>query len=162
MGNRLFFTCFHYIFQMLTLQVTIRYMFRLRPTNFVRQSMYMKTKRVPDPPFGRSASSGWCKWKVVQPVVRRHPTNSCILFSFQSLASVTHGHGTQALHWRCAKQKDRVKIFHCSMLEKKALSRSAPPTAAVPSLYTWDPQEFFGGPRRCGCLAIRGRSARRV
>ena len=33
--------------------------------------------------------------------------------SFQSLASVTHGHGTQALYWGCAKQKDGAKIFHC-------------------------------------------------
>ena len=77
--------------------------------------------------------------------------------SFQSLASVTHGHGTQALYWRCAKQKDRAKIFHCFKLENKASSRSAPPTTWVASLYTLDPQEFFGRPRRCGCSAIRGR-----
>ena len=77
--------------------------------------------------------------------------------SFQSLASVTHGHGTQALYWRCAKQKDRAKIFHCFKLENKASSRSAPPTTSVASLYTLDPQEFFGRPRRCGCSAIRGR-----
>ena len=40
------------------------------------------------------------------------------LFTFQSLASVTQ---------RCAKQKDRAKIFHCFKFEKKASSRSAPP-----------------------------------
>ena len=68
--------------------------------------------------------------------------------SFQSLASVTHGHGTQALYWRCAKQKDRAKIFHCFKLENKTSSRPAPPTTAVASLYTLDPQEFFGRPRR--------------
>ena len=77
--------------------------------------------------------------------------------SFQSPASVTHGHGTQALYWRCAKQKDRAKNFYCFKLENKASSRSAPPTTAVASLYTLDPQEFFGCPRRCGCSAIRGR-----
>ena len=78
-------------------------------------------------------------------------------FSVYSLASVTHGHGTQALYRRCAKQKDRAKIFHCFKLENKASSRSAPPTTAVASLYTLDPQEFFGHPRRCRCSAIRGR-----
>ena len=77
--------------------------------------------------------------------------------SFRSLASVTHGHGTQALYWRCAKQKDCAKIFRCFKSENKASSRSAPPTTAVASLYTLDPQEFFGRPRRCGCSAIRGR-----
>ena len=51
--------------------------------------------------------------------------------SFQSLASVTHGHGSQSLYWRCAKQKDRAKIFHCFKLENKASSRSAPPTTSV-------------------------------
>ena len=66
--------------------------------------------------------------------------------SFQSLAAVTHGHGTQALYWRCAKQKDRAKIFHCFKLENKPSSRSAPPTTAVPSLYTLDPQRLFSNP----------------
>ena len=80
-----------------------------------------------------------------------------IFISFQSLASVTHGHGTQSLYWRCAKQKDRAKIFHCFKLENKASSSSAPPTTSVASLYTLDPQEFFGRPRRCGCSTIRGR-----
>ena len=77
--------------------------------------------------------------------------------SFRSLASVTHGHGTQALYWRCAAQKDCAKIFHCFKSENKASSRSAPPTTAVASLYTLDPEEFLGRPRRCGCSAIRGR-----
>ena len=77
--------------------------------------------------------------------------------SFRSLASVTRGHGTQALYWRCAKQKDCAKIFHCFKSENKASSSSAPPTTAVASLYTFDPQEFLGRPRRCGCSAIRGR-----
>ena len=81
----------------------------------------------------------------------------CRFVSFRSLASVTHGHGTQALYWRCAKQKDCAKIFHCFKSENKASSRSAPPTTAVASLYTLDPQEFFGRPRRCGCSTIRGR-----
>ena len=84
---------------------------------------------------------------------------TCIFhfISFQSLASVTHGHGTQSLYWRCAKQKDRAKIFHCFKLENKASSSSAPPTTSVASLYTLDPQEFFGRPRHCGCSTIRGR-----
>ena len=51
MGNLLFFTCFHNILQMLPLQLTIGYNFGLPPTNFARQNMYMKTKRVPDPTF---------------------------------------------------------------------------------------------------------------
>ena len=66
--------------------------------------------------------------------------------SFQRLASVTHGHGPQSLYWRCAKQKDRAKIFHCFKLENKASSRAAPPTTSVASLYTLDPQEFFWAP----------------
>ena len=53
--------------------------------------------------------------------------------------------------------KNRAKIFHCFKLENKASSSSAPPTTSVASLYTLDPQEFFGRPRRCGCSTIRGR-----
>ena len=34
-----------------------------------------------------------------------YPRHVHFFISFQSLASVTHRHGTQALHWRCAKQK---------------------------------------------------------
>ena len=56
---------------------------------------------------------------------------------------MTHGHGAQALYWRCAKQKDCAKIFHCFKLENKASSRSAPPTTAVASLYTWTPRNSF-------------------
>ena len=92
-----------------------------------------------------------------KPTSQLRTTRSFSVFqTFQSLASVTHGHSTQALYWRCAKQKDRAKIFHCFKLENKASSRSAPPTTSVASLYTLDPQEFFGRPRRCGCSAIRG------
>ena len=88
---------------------------------------------------------------------RRRGTERFRFVSFRSLASVTHGHGTQALYWRCAKQKDCAKIFHCVKSANKASSRSAPPTKVAASLYTLDPQEFFGRPRRCGCSAIRGR-----
>ena len=56
----------------------------------------------------------------VQKAVPHLPTLRPFFISFQSLASVTHGHGTQALYWRCAKQKDRAKIFHCIKLENKA------------------------------------------
>ena len=77
--------------------------------------------------------------------------------SFQSLASLTNGHGTQTLYWRGAKQKDRTMIFHCFKLDNKASSRSTPPTASVASLYTLHPQEFFGRPRRCGCSTTRSR-----
>ena len=57
-------------------------------------------------------------------------------------------------HNRCAKQKNRAKIFLCFKLENKASSRSAPPTTSVASLYTL---EFFWRPWRCGCSTIRGR-----
>ena len=64
---------------------------------------------------------------------------AALIFSFQSLASVTQGHGTLTLYWRSANQKDRAKIFSCFKLENKASSRSAPPTIAVASLYSLDP-----------------------
>ena len=100
----------------------------------------------------------WCTLRIcTKPSFVERGAGNGLVLMFRSLASVTHGHGTQALYWRCAKQKDCAKIFHCFKSENKASSRSAPPTTAVASLYTLDPQEFFGRPRRCGCSAIRGR-----
>ena len=42
-------------------------------------------------------------------------------FFSHSLASGTHGHGTQTLYSRSANQKDRAKIFSCFKLKNKAL-----------------------------------------
>ena len=61
MGSLLFFTCFHNILEMLPLQLTIGLNFGLPPTNFARQNMYMKMKRVPDPTFW---AVGLCFWMV--------------------------------------------------------------------------------------------------
>ena len=73
------------------------------------------------------------------------PSRTKPFISFRSL-SVTHGHGTQTLHGRCAKQNDRAKIFHCFRLENKASSRSAPRTTSVASLHTGVQRFFLGGP----------------
>ena len=52
--------------------------------------------------------------------------------------------------WKCWNLHAVNKLGVCS-------SRSAPPTTAVASLYTLDPEEILGRPRRCGCSAVRGR-----
>ena len=93
----------------------------------------------------RSTTSAWPKFFISFHFISFYFI-SFHFISFQRLASVTHGHGPQSLYWRCAKQKDRAKIFHCFKLENKASSRSAPPTTSVASLYTLDPQEFFWAP----------------
>ena len=71
-------TCFHNILQMLPLQLTIGYNFGLPPTNFARQNIDMKTKRVPDPTFWAVGLCFWMvRWKVVHPIIQRHPSNGC-------------------------------------------------------------------------------------
>ena len=62
---------------------------------------------------------------------------------FTNFRRVTHGHGTQTLHQRCAKQNARAMIFH-SFIFGKNLSMSRRPTTLVASLRIFSPTSFSG------------------
>ena len=68
--------------------------------------------------------------------------------SFQSLASVTHGHGTPGALVALCETKGSRQDFPLLQIGKQNLIKASTPTTAVASLYTLDPQECFGRPRR--------------
>ena len=122
MGILLFFTCFHYIFQMLTLQVTISYMFRL-PPKYVHENEASAC-----PTFW---AVGLCFWMVQMescaPSGPKASKQQLYFVSFQGLPSVRHGHGTQALHWCCAKKKGSRQDFPLLNVGKQCLVEVSTP-----------------------------------
>ena len=79
--------------------------------------------------------------------------NLLISYFFKPRVTDTWAWHTDAFLEVCQTKSSRQHFPLFQVGKASVIKVSTPPTTSVSN---WDPQEFSGRPRRCGCLVIRG------